>query len=71
MIKFESGELIMGVYITKSCVCTIRDKNNWIRTEHISMIGKSTLVFCEKCRSQWRSKAKYIYEIKKAGWIRD
>ena len=45
----------------KSC-CEVKDKSNW---EIIGRSGKKKIVYCNKCRSQWNTSAKYTEELKR------
>ncbi len=56
-------------YISKSCKCEIKDKNNWIIVES-KINKKSVLVYCNKCKNQWRTTAKYISDLKHINDIR-
>lgn len=46
----------------KSCCCEVKDKSNW---EIIGRAGKKKTVYCNKCRSQWDTSAKYTEELKR------
>lgn len=50
-----------SISITGKCNC---DKSNWVKYKTNSRIlNKSVLVHCNKCNSQWYSKAKYTEEL--------
>ena len=52
-----------SIYITKKCIC---DKSNWViyRTKNSYRNPNSSyLIHCNKCGSQWYSKAKYINDL--------
>ena len=54
-----------AVAITKVCKC---GKENWYLAE--VKRGKTVLVGCNKCDSQWRTSAKYINELPYASYIK-
>ena len=51
----------------KSCCCNPKDKSNW---EIVGYAGKSKIVFCNKCRCQWNTSAKYVDDLKKASYLK-
>lgn len=46
----------------KACCCKVKDKSNW---EIIGRAGKKKTVYCNKCRSQWDTTAKYTEELQR------
>lgn len=67
MILSDKYEGIL--FITKSCTCKVKDKNNWTRVSDIKGKGNSCIVSCSKCCNQWRSSGKKVLELKKAPWV--
>lgn len=50
-----------SVNVTKKCDCDI---SNWVKYKTNSrLVDSSVLVHCNKCNSQWYSKAKYTKEL--------
>lgn len=46
----------------RSCCCVVKKKDNW---EIIGKAGKQSVVYCNKCKSQWNTDANYLKELKK------
>lgn len=51
----------------KSCSCIPKDKSKW---EIIGYAGKKKIIYCNKCKAQWDSSAKYVEELPKAGYLK-
>ena len=50
-----------------ACCCVPKDKSNW---EIIGYASKKKIVFCNKCRSQWNTSAKYVESLPKASYLK-
>jgi uncharacterized Zn ribbon protein len=50
------GRGFAAIYVTKSCKCEDRNKDNWFRD--------GNLVCCSKCDNQWYTQAKYKKTLK-------
>jgi hypothetical protein len=50
-----------------SCICNPKDRTNW---QIVGYAGKKKTVYCNKCRSQWDSSAKYVDELPKASYLK-
>jgi hypothetical protein len=50
----------------KSCICEIKDISNWEIVGYTKGFKRGYIVFCNKCRKQWNTKAKYCEELKKS-----
>lgn len=52
-----------SIYITKKCNC---DKDNWVKYKTKNSYrspNANYLIHCNKCNSQWYSKAKYTKKL--------
>ena len=68
VVKKEMANGWMGSSASgNACCCVPKDKSNW---EIIGYASKKKIVFCNKCRSQWNTSAKYVESLPKASYLK-